>query len=323
MDAMDAMVYEIKLDKLAPRLNGVDLEQLVELYLVDVMRRSKLKTVKGYKFKLAPFVVWWNEVGVNRDWILSADDLPAYERYLRSLNWAWGSRHDAIKRLRQLFRWSHQRGHVPIDFSIFVPRAKGAASARIPVTLADLQKLLDVCWKMGNPLRNRAIIAVLAGTGLRRTECASLLVEKITFLEDDSGYLEPLSTKNDKPRIVAFDAATGGYLRQWVNVLGETKGPLWPSRNGSQQPLSGEGLYKVVMDAAKLAKVAVEMHDLRRLFATTWRRAMPGEGYGKLLQIQLGHEHYNTTAGYLLPGVDEVLEVLQSDAVSPLARLKK
>ena len=315
------MIHEIRFDGNAPCLNGAHLDNLMEAYLADRRRRTQAKTVEGYRFKLRPFVAWWGAVGPSRQWILSADDLPDYETYLLTLdNWGWSSRNDALRRLRQMFKWAHQRGHVTIDFSLYVPRARGSAPVKYPVELAALGKLLDACWKMSFPLRNRAIVAVLAGTGLRREECASLRIESITIMADGAGYLDPGTTKGDKPRLVAFDAPTGDFILRWLDVLGKSAGPLFPSRKGGGA-LSPDGVYKVVMDAAALAGVDMETHDLRRMFATVWSKQLRGESYGQLLQKQLGHASYETTTVYALQDVSDVLDVMRKEKVSPLAML--
>lgn len=314
------MIHDIKFDSTAPGLNAERISELMDAYLIDRRRRTQAKTVSGYRFKLRPFVTWWQALGQKRNWILSADDLPEYEVYLVGLGWSYNSCNDSLRRLKQMFRWAHQRGHIPIDFSMYVPKARGSAPVRHPVELASLAALLDACWKMSNPVRNRAIIAVLAGTGVRREECASLRIESITIMADGAGYIDPTTTKNDKPRLVAFDAPTGEFIHRWLDVLGKTEGPLFPSRKGGNA-LSPDGVYKVVMDAALLAGVDTDTHDLRRMFATMWSKKLRGESYGQLLQKQLGHANYETTTVYSLQDITDVLDVLRKANVSPLAQL--
>lgn len=319
-----SVIHEIEFNDDLPCLNGARLQKLVAAFLEDQRKRNQRTTVKGYRFKLQPFVDWWGELGPKREWVLSSDDLLEYPRYLERLKWGWNSRHDAIRRLRQMFKWAHRRGHVPLDFSVFVPRMKGSAPVQNPVPLETLAKLLAAAWKTSNPVRNRAIIAVLAGTGLRREECASLRVEDVTLQDNGAGYLQPPITKNDKPRVVAFDSATGDYLRQWLEIHPRDVGLLWPSRKGKgREPLSVDGIYKVVTDCARIAGIDVETHDLRRLFATAWSKKLRGEGYGKLLQVQLGHSNYSTTAIYNLPAADDVMAVMMANPVSPVAQMAK
>lgn len=317
------MIHEINLGSDSACLNGANLDRLMEAYLADRRRRVQEKTVAGYRFKLRPFLEWWAKHGPSCAYLLKEDDLADYETYLLTIaDWAWSTRSDALRRLRQMFRWAHKRGHVAIDFSLYVPTTRGAPPAKNPVDLTALAAMLDACWKMGHPLRNRCVLAILAGTGLRREECASLRIESITIMADGAGYCQPEVTKNDKPRVVAFDSATGEYVQRWLDVLGKTTGPLFPSRKGGGA-LSPDGIYKVVMDAAKLAGVDMETHDLRRMFATVWSKTLRGESYGQLLQKQLGHANYETTTLYSLQDVSDVLDVMRKSAVSPLALLSR
>lgn len=314
------VIHEIRFDVDSPSLRAEQLDKLVGAYLADCRRRVQPVTVKGYRFKLRAFVDWWLTVGPATDWILSANDLAEYEQWLLDLGWGYGSRHDAVKRLRQMFRWAQRAGYVPVDFGVFVPKVRGSTPARLPLSLDALAAMLQACWRMAYPIRNRAIIAVLAGTALRREEAASIMIDDVVVHADGAGYIQPSVTKNDKARIVAFDAATGSYLSQWLDLLDMDSGPLFPSRKGGKA-ISPGGLYKAVTDAARLAGVSVETHDLRRLFATTWARALKGESYNRLLQVQMGHAEYATTVIYTLQQVDEVLDVLRSAPVSPIARL--
>ena len=317
----ETMVHQIQFDVEAPSLNGEELGRLIEIYLAHQRKKSQATTVKGYRFKLRPFEEWWRDVGPARGWVLSSDDLFEYEQYLHELGWGYSSRFDALKRLRQVFKWAHQRGYLAIDFSLFVPKTQGGPPAKRPLSLEELNALLNACWRTSNPVRNRCIIAILAGTGLRREECAALQIEDVTVFDDGAGYLRPQVTKNDKPRLVAFDGPTGAYIRQWLEIIHYKAGPLFPSRKGGQA-LSPDGLYKVVLDTAELAGVDVETHDFRRMFATVWSRQLRGEAYGQLLQTQLGHANYATTAIYALQQVDDVLEALRQQPVSPIALLQ-
>ncbi len=316
-------VHEIEFSDDTPKLNGKHLDRLLEAYITSTQRNNQPVTIKGYRCKLRPFFTWWNEYGPEREWVLASDDLSDFVRYLdERTNLSFRGRYDTVKRLRQMFRWAHKRGAIPVDFSMFVPDTKGGAPERRAVSLPSLQALLNACWKMSDPIRNRGIIAVMAGTGLRLEECASLSVEKVEFLPAGSGFITPSVTKNDKPRTVVFDASTGAFIRQWLDVLGKTEGPLWPSRTGGKTlPLSKDGMHKVVYDAANLAGIDCSPHDLRRMFATIFMRVHRGEGYAKLLQKQMGHTHFSTTALYMLPTIDDIHEVMNDTEASPVAKL--
>jgi integrase len=170
-------------------------------------------------------------------------------------------------------------------------------------------------------------MAMLAGTGVRCEECASLRVCSVMLYADLSGYAVLQTAKFDQPRIVGLDEATGRYLQPWLDELGDPSAPLFPSRNGrGMKPLSPAGAYKLVVRLAEAAGVRDRIqgaHDLRRMFATLWMRRLPGEGYGQLLQMQMGHSNFATTQKYSLQDVEQVLQVMRRTAASPMAQLEE
>ena len=323
--------YGIELSVERPTLDGRLLDALIEKYLADVARRSDPKTVDGYRHKLRPFRDWWISEGPQKDWCLSVDDLADFLRHLENAESARGgplafnTKRDVIRRLRQVFRWAHKRGHIPVDFSLDVPSPTGGPPPKKPIELASLGAMLEYAKRTSNPLRDRAIIAVLAGTGIRCEECAALLLENVTLYADGAGVIYLAEAKNSKPRNVAFDTLTGEFLSAYLSIIDDLEGPLFRSRKGRATALSSSGLYKMVSNVAKDAQVDDQIrgpHDLRRLFATLWSRRLRGSGYGQLLQKQLGHVSWETTQQhYVLQDIGDVLEVLQAEKISPLAQL--
>lgn len=314
-----------------PILHAVQLGALIDHYLGEQSRRVQRKTVVGYRRKLAHFRRWWEQEGPRRGWCLDELALREFDAHLRAVRSEWGrplgwhSRNDVKRRLRQVFRWAHSRGYITVDFAQFVPGEKGNPAPKLPVALDTLAVLLDACEATNEPIRNRAIIAVLAGTGMRAEECAALRVEQVTIYRDGSGYVRLSVAKNDKLRMVAFDTATGSHLRLWIDQLDYVNGPLFPSRKGrSARPrsLSPSGLHKILVTIAEAAGARHELrgaHDFRRLFATAWHRVQPAAI--RLLQKQLGHSSIETTMLYVLDSDEETRELIQRTPVTPMAQL--
>lgn len=318
-------VVDIDLAPTAPALNARRIADLVERFVLDVGRRRQNQTANGYRSKLNYFLDWWSIAGPQRDYLLSAADLADYARHIDNSGLSYHTRNDALRRLRQMFRWAFLHGYVSIDLSADVPAASGSAPTKLPVELETLAALLSAAAESEDSIRNSAIVAMLAGTGARCEEVAAMQVERLTMYADGSGYVDLTRTKNDKPRIVAFDSATGEYIRKWLDTLDRRRGPLFPSRTGGRQvALTPSGIYKIVVGLAETAGVREQVrgpHDLRRMFATLWTRKLRGEGNGQLLQKQLGHASWATTQQYALQDYGDVIDVVRSAQVSPLAQL--
>lgn len=274
---------------------------------------------------------WWAAVGEERSWLLDADGLAALSVHLseklseRGEVLSYNTRNDVMRRLRQCLRWAYEKRYVLVDLSDETPAPHGTPPLRHPVELSALAKLLTAAQCGATAGRDVALIALLAGTGIRCEECAALAVADVTLYADGSGYaVLDTAVKLDKPRIVGIDAATGVYVRPWLDSL-PSSSPLFPSRNGGgRKPLSPAGVYKLVVRLAIEAGVRDQIqgaHDLRRMFATLWMRRLPGAGYGELLQRQLGHKSFATTQRYSLQDVDQVLQVMRQESCSPMAQL--
>lgn len=321
------MHVTINLEPAAPRLHAVQFSALVKHYLSERARRLDPSTIKSYRIRLNHFLRWWDEEGPPRAWILDEAAFADYALYVNGRSdWGWWNRHDALRRVRQVLRWAHKRGYVAVDFAEFVPTLRGSPPPRLPVALDTLRALFGACDQTEEPERNRAILAVLAGTGVRNEECAAMRVENVLVYEDGSGLITLSVAKNDNLRTVAFDPPTGSYICAWIVQLGYEAGPLFPSRigrnGGCPSPITPSGQHKLLTRLSEIAGVSNQIrgaHDLRRLFATTWARRLPGQGH--LLQKQMGHAAYSTTLLYVLDDPTDVREAMTKQPITPVAML--
>lgn len=154
-------------------------------------------------------------------------------------------------------------------------------------------------------IRNRAIIAVLFATGIRRSECAALRWDDIDF---EAGVITIRAGKGDKRREAAIvgdygvdalrtwlltqqDAATGE--REWVFCATPAGDNL-----GADSPITDKTIYRVVKQTATRANIELAPHDARRTLLTEILTN------GALLadaQAQAGHADAGTTMIYAQP----------------------
>lgn len=324
-------VARINLEPDKPTLDGRQLEQLIELWMEDCRRKVKPRTMENKRYMVRWMLNWWSEYGPSADWLIDEYALIDFSHYLedtptaRSELMSWHMRNAILYQLRQVFRWAHKCNYVPLDFARFVPHVKGKPPTRKPVTIETLAVLMEEAGRSSRyHVRDQAMIATLAGTGIRCIECANLIIADVTMKSDLTGFLRLRITKGDRPRIVAFDQYAGAYLSAWLDecagLLPDT--PLFATQSGS--PFMPASIYMHIRMISKRAGIRDQIsgpHDLRRLFATHWSRQRPGEGYGHLLQKQLGHSEFSMTTQYLLHDAEDVLCVMRSEAVSPMAAL--
>jgi len=150
--------------------------------------------------------------------------------------------------------------------------------------------------------RDRALLGVLLGCGLRRREVATLTLEHVQQ-RDGRWVIVDLVGKRGKVRSVPMPAWCKALVDAWAHAAGIHGGRLFrPVNKGDRvagERLSAEGVYHVVRrHAPQLAP-----HDLRRTHA---KLAHAGGAPLEQIQIALGHASVQTTERYL--GVEQDLQ---------------
>lgn len=135
------------------------------------------------------------------------------------------------------------------------------------VTQAEIAAVLDACPDTVGGRRDAALIAVLYGTGLRRSEAVAL---ELADVDLTAGSLRVRAGKGGKHRVVFLPAGARAALEAWLSVRGADPGPLFcPVRRGGH-PQVGSGLtdtavgYLLTRRAAAAGVERFRAHDLRR-----------------------------------------------------------
>jgi integrase/recombinase XerD len=183
-----------------------------------------------------------------------------------------------------------------------IAKVKKPKGSRIPkgeaIDLQVIHKALDACNDESHSgARDKAILAILLGAGLRRTECATLILDNIKF----SKHEVHVTGKGNKERIVHIEAEALKYINAWLEQRGEHPGPLFnPIRkngNIAKKALSDTSIYQIctkrgiAVNADKL-----KPHNIRRTFGTEHDKA---ETSLTTISELLGHASIETTRGYI------------------------
>ena len=157
-------------------------------------------------------------------------------------------------------------------------------------------------------LRDRALLEVMYGCGLRASEAIGLDVGDVDL---DRGFVRPYG-KGSKERIVPLGreaaAAVRNYLRSGRPKLvgsGAEKKLFVNQRGGG---LTRQGLYKIIRGHAKSAGLDGKMspHTLRHTFAT---HLLSGGCDLRSVQEMLGHADISTTQMYTHLSGEEIKDV--------------
>ena len=251
-------------------------------------------TRAAYRRDLESFTTW--AIGDGATGPASVDRL-ALRRYLADLT-AKGLATATIRRrvaaLRRYFRWTTERGLTPTDPTLGLSVPSG--TARLPRVLRadELVVMLDeddsVPTELG--LRDRAVLEVLYGSGLRVSELCALTVGSV---EPGSRWLSVVG-KGGKQRRVPVSQPSIEALEAWLRdgrpLLSHpaTTDALFLNLRG--KPLSPRDVRRIV---DRRSPVPTHPHALRHTFAT---HLLDGGADLRVVQELLGHTDVATTQIY-------------------------
>jgi site-specific recombinase XerD len=221
--------------------------------------------------------------------------------------------------IRKLAVEASDNGLLAPELAAGITRVKSAKSIGIRVgnwlSLRQAQTLLstpDTTTMKG--LRDRAILAVLLGCGLRRSEVAALTFAH-TQQRDGRWCIVDLVGKHGRVRTIPMPAWVKVTIDAWTSAAGVTEGSVFrPVNRGDRvygEALNEKVVWQLLQGYATDAGVpGTAPHDLRRTCAKLCRAAG-----GELEQIQLllGHASVQTTERYL--GTKQDLVNAPNDAI--------
>jgi integrase len=283
-------------------------KRILRLPDLDYAKRSVLNSLgspaskRAYEFGIDDFVAWYcsePRLAFSRTVVLR------YRIELESRRLAPSSINLRLAAVRRLAYEAADTGLLSPDLAAGIRRVKGAK--RVGVRLGNwltaeqgraLLQAPDVQKLKGR--RDRAMLALMLGCGLRRGEVAGLTIDHLQQREEH-WVIADLVGKAAHIRTVPVPDWVKSAVDAWASSAPVTKGRLFRcvSRKGS---VWGDGItekviWHVVKASAAAAGIAkLSPHDCRR----TCARLCHAAG-GELEQIQflLGHVSVETTERYL------------------------
>jgi integrase len=243
-----------------------------------------------------------------------------YRAWLLEQNLAPSTVNLRLSPLRKLAQEMADNGMLSQELATGIGKTKGVKQEGVRagnwLLLAQASELLnapDPGTLKGK--RDRAMLALLVGCGLRRAELLRLNVEDLQQREG-RWVIPDMAGKGNRLRTVSVPAAVKARVDDWVEAAGISEGrPFRPVNKGGR--ISGEAIrdekavWQLVLKYARATQLGkLSPHDLRRTCAKLCRKAG-----GDLEQIQmlLGHASIQTTERYL--GTEQNLAVAVNDAM--------
>jgi integrase/recombinase XerD len=303
----------------------VELPLAAEEFLtwLAVERRRSANTLAAYRRDLSAYVRWLAAQGLAAERAGEAD-VQRWVGARRAAGDAASSITRSLVAVRTFHRFCVEEGRAAADPAAHVAAPRKPASLPRALTEAQVTTLLDAV--IGNePLhrRDRAILEVLYGTGMRVSELCGL---SLGDLDADAGLARVLG-KGAKERVVPLGRLARAALGEWLSPGG--RGALEPARwarrgdadavflNRRGGRLSRQGAWGVVRhygDRVGLRDLLTP-HVLRHSCATH----MIEHGADiRIVQELLGHASVSTTQIYTRVSPERLRSVYE--AAHPRAR---
>lgn len=273
-------------------------------------RLSSPHTRRAYAHDLAQFETWRNSRPMTKLLVeqyaaeLLANGMApkSINRHLTAIRW-WARKWGDLAHEQPLDPAARAEVVTQAARVAAVQDVKAHAHAQVGrhVTLGEIDALMRACGNDQTPagVRDAALLALGAATGMRRAELASLTLDALAL--DPDGATLTVHGKGGKERLShIFDGALDA-LTAWLALRGDTPGAIFcPVRKGGHlvpgATMTTQALADVLEKRQKQAAVKpLTWHDLRRSFAGD----LLGNGVDvATVQKLMGHASPITTTAY-------------------------
>lgn len=269
------------------------------IYYLKVNKNLSMNTVNAYEKDIDSYLSFMEKnYNVNKPRDVRKEYLKNYIDKLVRDKKAKTTERRALSSINSFNRYLLKEGKLEND-QVFIPSSP-KVDKKIPVVLSheEIDNLLKVSNKGNTPLekRNKCIIEILYGSGLRISELTNLNIEDIHL----NVLRLNVTGKGSKERIVPINSEAAKALRDYILNAMPLMSPkdrkaLFINKNGNR--ISRIGVYKILKELALEAGIEKEIspHTLRHTFATHLL-----EGGADIMAVKelLGHEDIQTTEFY-------------------------
>lgn len=261
---------------------------LRKIMLEELQRRNYSDTtIRHYLRSVEDFALFF---GKSPD-KLGLDHLRTYQAYLlKARKLAAGTVENHVAALRFFYVRTLKRP----EFREFIPYPK--TRKRLPCILSKEEVALMI--NASENLFRRALLMVLYGTGMRRSEVAGL---KLSDIDSRRMVIHVQGGKGRKDRDVMLSPNLLDALREHYRSL-RKKPVLWLFPGGrhhsADHPIDPKVVWHACREAANRAGLGKQLHPhtLRHCFAT---HLLEAGADLRTIQILLGHHDLSATAVYL------------------------
>jgi integrase len=244
-------------------------------------------TIAFYHYTARNFIIWAEQKdGITTPPQININEVRAFLAELGGRTNSDWTLNDYARGIRTLLRFWHSEGVIPQPITFGMPKVR--KKKMLSLNSDELRQLISDC----DTPREKAIILLLADSGLRRAEVIALNWGHINMTR---GLCYVNSGKGGKSRVTVIGPATLKALVEYRKTLmkSESEDPLFQARFGSR--FTGNGFKAIFIRLSKRSGIRVTPHALRRTFVKLSLRSKINPLHLKDL---LGHESLDMVMYY-------------------------
>ena len=269
------------------------------LSFLRVERGSSAKTVEAYGRDLRAFTAFCEERGLDGVCAATREDVLAFQARRVEEGYAPASVKRGLSVLKGFYRFACKEGYVKVNPTATMPLPKTPAALPDVLSIDQVNRLLDrTLPTTPQGLRERAVLEVLYGCGLRVSELVGLDLGNVVLEE---GFLL-VRGKGSKERISPISGTAAKALTEYLEdgrpalLMHAKRACPAVFLNARGTRLTRQSVFTMVRDAGLSIGIEdLHPHTLRHSFAT---HLLEGGADLRVIQEILGHADISTTQIY-------------------------
>ncbi len=266
-------------------------------------------SIKAYEFDLQRLQEYMDKHGID---VVHAsfDDLQAFifdtSKEISSVR----TQARLIAGIHSFYRFLLYHNYIEQDPSELLETPKKEMHIPEVLSLDEIDRMIaQIDMSKSESHRNRAIVEILYGSGLRVSELVNLRLSDIYLNE---GYMR-ITGKGNKQRLVPLSPVATEWFKYWMQDRGkleikpEAVDIAFVNRYGRQ--LTRAMIFTIIKNLTKAAEIkkTISPHTLRHSFAT---HLLQNGADLRIIQQLLGHESISTTEIYTYVDIHDLREAV-------------
>lgn len=253
-------------------------------------------SIKSYGYEMKDYISFLEENKINDTKNITKEVITDFLKHCYDRNEDSKTVAHKLTTIKNFHNYLEKEENETINPSEFIDRPKTTKTLPHSLTIEEVDRLLDIELNTPFDYRNKAMLELMYGSGLRVSELISLTLYDIDFNND----IIRIKGKGSKERIVPINDLEKYYLNEYLDkrhLLLKKKQSDYLFLNSRGTGISRQGFFKNLKEILKEKGLNSEIspHSLRHSFAT---HLLNGGADLRSIQMLLGHSDIATTRIY-------------------------